>query len=317
MSSIDQTYDIDVLTRKNKHRRDYNITFKDEGHIYTLNVNNTLVNPKSTTTFIHSLFPHFDADKIIDKMFKYGSAKRKYPGMSKKQIKESWKQNGGRSAQLGTALHLAIEIFLNDTALNDKLDYKTTPELLNDINDSYPKRVNSDDKQETSHVFAKNSIGFCYFLSFWRDFLTKYPQSKIYRTEWLIYDEEALISGSIDCTVITPNNELVLIDWKRSKEIKYDNRYEKGYGLVSYLDNCNYNHYTLQLNIYRHILETKYNYKVIYMMLAIFHPNQKTYNCIPIKREESLTNKLWKYRLNQLTGKSVDDLTKGLNKVHI
>ena len=38
-------------------------------------------------------------------------------------------------------------------------------------------------------------------------------------------------------------------------------------------------HYCLQLNFYRHILMTKYNKKVVGMMLVILHPNQETYLC--------------------------------------
>ncbi len=54
-------------------------------------------------------------------------------------------------------------------------------------------------------------------------------------------------------------------------------------GYLSDLDDCNANKYTLQLNIYRHMLQKNYGKKIVYLMLVILHPNQNTYQCIPIK----------------------------------
>ena len=49
------------------------------------------------------------------------------------------------------------------------------------------------------------------------------------------------------------------------------------------MDHCNYNHYTLQLNIYRHILQTKYQMNVIFLMLVILHPNQQGFFAVPVR----------------------------------
>jgi len=110
----------------------------------------------------------------------------------------------------------------------------------------------------------------------------KYTNLKIYRTEWLVYDETIGLAGSIDCVLEDDNNNLYILDWKRSKEIKMENTYEKGKAPFDNFDHCNYWHYTLQLNFYKHILETKYNKKVVFMMLVILHPNQENYLCHPI-----------------------------------
>ena len=47
------------------HPRDSHITFEEEGHAYTIDGSKDFT---SVTTWIHSLFPHFDADKIINSM---------------------------------------------------------------------------------------------------------------------------------------------------------------------------------------------------------------------------------------------------------
>lgn len=250
-----------MLAKVNAHPRDTAITFQEEGHIYTLtDVNGNKVNPISTTTLIHSLFPHFDADVVIDRMFKSGTAQQRYPGMTKEEIKVKWKKNGEEASSLGTTMHNDIEDFLNGkNVVNDTVEYG-------------------------------------YFQRFWQQFTTKYPTFRPYRTEWLIYDEFAKVSGSIDFTVATNSGDLVLIDWKRSKEIKMKNRYEKGRGIFCSLDHCNYNHYMLQLNVYRHILETRYGQRVIFMMLVVMHPNQDSYECIIVPRQEGLINELWRHR---------------------
>jgi len=249
-----------MLSKLNNHKRDQNITFKEEGHIYQIKNENSFFNPISVTTIIHKFFPDFNADLIIDKMFKSNRLAEKYKGKTKEEIKKEWEENGRIASELGTKMHADIERFLNQ---EDVLD--------------------------------ENTIEFKFFLNFWNSFITQYPNYKPYRTEWLVYDEDRRIAGSIDCSLESENGDIILIDWKRSKEIKCENKYEKGHFPFEMLDNCNYNHYMLQLNIYRHILETKYNKKIIYMMLVILHPNNQNYKCIPIPKYN--INDIW----NQIT----------------
>lgn len=254
-----------MLVNRNGHRRDGAITFEEKGHVYTvIDSQGNKINPMSTTTLIHSLFPHFNAKAIIEKMFRSGSAQKNYPGMTGEEIEVAWKKNGEESSSLGTRMHNDIECFINgEEVSNDTIEYS-------------------------------------YFQRFWRDLTERYPDLTPYRTEWMIYDEVAKVSGSIDFVLSTKQGDLVLVDWKRSKEIKTANRYEHGYGPLDQLDNCNYNHYLLQLNVYRHMLETSYDKRVIFMMLVVIHPNAEGYECIVIPRREDLISKLWSHRLSTL-----------------
>ena len=68
------------------------------------------------------------------------------------------------------------------------------------------------------------------------------------------------------------DRKLVLFDWKRSKEIRFDNAFEQMKDPVAHLSDCNFHRYALQLNMYRYILETEYDYNVVDMFLAVFHP---------------------------------------------
>ena len=57
--------------------------------------------------------------------------------------------------------------------------------------------------------------------------------------------------------------------------IKYNNyKYSTLKGLQHLMD-TNFNHYSLQLNLYRFILESKYNFKVKNMYIVCLHPANK------------------------------------------
>ena len=77
--------------------------------------------------------------------------------------------------------------------------------------------------------------------------------------------------------IIDRPGEFALYDWKRSKEIKFENKFEKGLEGLKHLEHCNYNHYSIQLNIYKRILETLYNLVITEMVLVILHPDNDSF----------------------------------------
>lgn len=237
-----------MLAEINPHPRDANITFKEENHEYT--VIGMEGNPTSVTTLIHRYFPEFNADEVITKMMRSRNwPNSKYYGRTREDIKGEWERNGAEASALGTIMHQSIEDYLNG------------------------KDVNNSDTKE-----------FQMFLHFWTSLLGQYPTLRPYRTEWLVYDEDIKVAGSIDFTLEDGDGNLIIIDWKRSKEIKTSNIYEKGRYPFTLCDNCNFVHYSLQLNFYRHMLETKYGKNVIFMMLVVLHPNQLTHEYHVIER---------------------------------
>lgn len=204
----------------------------------------------SSTTLIHSFFHPFDSDQIINDMMKSQSwPNNKYYPMTKNEIKTLWSKNSEEAMRLGTKLHLDIEKYLN---------YQT---------------ISNETKE------------FQFFLNFMKE-------SKLdpYRTEWKIFDEDSKIAGTIDCCCRNRYGEIVLYDWKRSKEIKRSN-FKKKYAKVEYLnhlEDVNFVHYSLQLNLYKYILEKKYHEKVKEMYLVVFHPQFDDYLlvCVPDMQTE-------------------------------
>ena len=82
------------------------------------------------------------------------------------------------------------------------------------------------------------------------------------------------LAGSIDFVAIKPDKQLVLFDWKRTKDLhlKYVNSFQNMKGFLSHLPDCSGIHYQLQLNLYRYILQTYYGVSVHSMFVVGCHP---------------------------------------------
>lgn len=237
-----------MLSVKNKHERDENIEFDEPTHTYTICGDSDYT---SVTTWIHRFFPHFDPDRIIGKMRsgKNWGPDNKYYGMTTAEIKREWKEAGKEARELGTLMHLNIENYYNGLPYTPGFTETREYELF-------------------------------------QAYLADHKNYVPYRTEWTVYTKKHRLAGSIDMVYIDPKQpgKFILADWKRSKEIKFENRWETGLGPLSDIDNCNYWHYTLQLNVYRMILEKYYGLEISEMFLVVLHPNFDTYKKYDVQR---------------------------------
>jgi len=209
--------------------------------------------PLSVTGLIHSFFPKFNACNVIEKMQSSPDwEKSPYYGMSREEIMKLWSEKSKEAMALGTKMHSNIENYYNGIAV----DFPEYPYFKNYLND--------------------------------------HPNLVPFRTEWCVYTSAYKIAGSIDMVYIDPKDpkKVILADWKRSKEIKMENKWEKGLGCLSELDNCNYNHYCLQLNMYKIILEKSYGLTVSEMFLVIIHPDNDNYIKINVPDMTDITVRL-------------------------
>lgn len=257
----------DLLAKKNYHPRDDLISFEEGPHIYT--VNGERGTYMSTTTWIHRHFSHFDADKIIDKIL---SGKKwaedpayKYYKMTKQEIKKMWDDNRDAASSAGTNMHYDIECFYNEMDVTNE------------------------------------SIEFTYFLEFQKAHSHLVP----YRTEWMVFHEEIKISGSIDMIFENPDGTLQIYDWKRSNEIVKENNFGESAltHCIRHLPDTNYWHYSLQLNMYKRILEEKYGKIVTDLFLICLHPNNSTYLKIEVPVLTKEMDDLFVLRKKEITPK--------------
>ena len=239
-----------MLQAINKHTRDDQIVFDEAPHIYYINGKPAKT---SVTTLVHEYFPKFDADAIIDSMmnsqwwYKSKYYQQGVPNDTRKdEIKEMWRQTGNEACTHGTYMHKTIEEYYNHQPL------------------SHP------DTDE-----------FNMFLEFAND---HQHQLAAYRTEWEVFMEELDLAGSIDMVFENVGDGTYSIyDWKRTKEIKLKNDYKsRGMSVMEGYDDCNYVHYSLQLNIYKYILESKYGMTIRDMYLVCMHPTYKKYKKIEV-----------------------------------
>ena len=113
MSAEQFTY----LAEKNPHERDNHIVFDEPTHVYTVDGDS---NYTSVTTFNHSHFAHFDADKIIANMMASPKwPQSKYYGQTPQEIKAGWDKNRDEASTAGTAMHLDIEKFYNKVPVDN------------------------------------------------------------------------------------------------------------------------------------------------------------------------------------------------------
>ena len=102
-------------------------------------------------------------------------------------------------------------------------------------------------------------------------------------TEAIIYSEELRLAGTIDLLVHNKSNDTFsIIDWKTNKKID-QNSYQRKMGRkhpTSSLMDCNFTHYTLQMSLYKYILEEYYDFKVTNTKLIhLTEDGYVEYNC--------------------------------------
>lgn len=278
-----------TLYIRNTHPRDKHIKFFEKDHKYVIDFEPN-IKYTSVTTWIHEHFEKFDSEKIITKMMSGKNWKEghKYWGLTSQQIKSQWESNKDLVSNAGTNLHYEIECFNNNEQIQNQY---TNNELIENY-------LNKNDNKETS-------LEWQYFINFVKD----YPELKPYRTEWTIFTEDIKISGSIDMVYENPDGTLSIYDWKRSKCITRINTFNK-FALtpcICHLPDSNFWHYALQLNMYKYILESKYNKVVKSLYLVRLHPDaeEKNYELIQLPNLSIEINELVQERLKNLNSENI------------
>lgn len=264
-TKMEQSWDLTHLAKLNPHPRDQRITFKEEGHQYI--VDGKECDYTSTTTVVHSMFKEFDADKIIAGMMKSRNwPNSKYFGMTADEIKAQWDNTRDTASLAGTKMHNMIEAHYN----------------LNDVSQ-----------------YGRDMPEYHYFRQF--DEMREKEGLVPFRTEWTVFHEESHISGSIDMVYRKPNGNLAIYDWKRCREFKKTAPYNDCaiFEEIAHLPNTNFWHYALQLNIYRHIVQTKYGHVVDELYLVGIHPDNETFQRVKMPILDDEVEFIFRHMANQ------------------
>ena len=235
------------------------ITFDEDSHTY--HVDGEKIST-SVTKFIHSFFSEFNAEEIINKYYSYWQKNnhKQYGGLSKEEILGVW----DKERDLGTEFHAAIEDYYN--LLLNKVSYKFW----------IPNRI----KKE------------------WFQFL-QFDEQKgdlmPYRTEMRVWSKELDLAGSIDMLFKKSNGKFAIYDWKRTKRIER-NGYDRGKYPLNDIIDTNFWHYSLQLNMYKFLLEKYYDMEIEEMCLVQMHPNLDGYQVYECPDLQEVIIKMLKWK---------------------
>ncbi len=169
----------------------------------------------SVSGFIHHFFTPFDRDGISKRV-----AEREQ--VEQEVILRRWDLSGEVACAFGTVVHNACENLLLDQ--------------------EYPAPEGQ--KQEDYINTAK-------------EYISRLKEHfDIVSPEIITWDDTLKLCGTADILVKHKvTGQYSILDWKTNKQIRTDNRYNKfGIGLAGDIPDNNYNHYKIQLNVYKYLL---------------------------------------------------------------
>jgi ATP-dependent exoDNAse (exonuclease V) beta subunit len=179
--------------------------------------------PETVFTSVTKMIkPYFEPFKKVEIATKLCKYVPKYLNTDPSELIAQW----DHARDQGTKIHLEIDTYIKN---------KSTPEE--------PKAINA----------IK-----------WLEKATKGFDSKLL-SEVIVYSKELSIAGTIDLLLYNERSKSYsIIDWKSNKRINiksFNNK--KGIDpITSLMDDCNFNHYALQLSLYRYLLETYYDINI-------------------------------------------------------
>ena len=219
------------------------IKYYDEPHKYYM----------GKTQFIGKFKPAFDSEYWAKK-------KADERGIEKEEILKEWKYKSDFACEKGTLFHEYAENYLNNKIFPYPLEKVVKLLGNNDVQEPYDKIVK-------------------HFDEFYKDSFDKLLPIK---SEIIVGDEELGICGMVDQLFWNKKTkEYQIWDWKTNKEIKRKNHWQKFKSPISHLDVCEMNTYSLQLSLYKYIIEKNTNLKLGDSYIVWFNEKNETYK--PIK----------------------------------
>lgn len=185
--------------------------------------------------------------------------KSKYYGMTAGEIIDMWDESGRQSMEEGKEMHKLIERHFHKDLKENEFSV-TLAQYLNWLVESGSTQLQS---------------------------------------EFIVYNPQNDIAGSIDGIYMTKDNKLMLVDFKRIAELDFTDKYEHrtAFAPITDIDNCNGEKYYLQLNMYKYMLEQFYNLKIDRMCLLLLHPTKHKYEEVVVPDRQDHVRRLLNHGL--------------------
>lgn len=242
------------------------IKYKDSDHTYLYGD----VPCISGTSLIHKYTPEFDSISIAERV----ATKE---GVSVGEILNRWAITNATSTVKGTLLHEYVELkFQKRVAERDDKQIKEMIKSSLKRITTYDPEI-SDLTSDINEVFVNLKVSYNETVPQINDFLNKSNGALIpLMSEFIIGDEDYRVCGTIDQLFYNETYKTLQIwDWKTNKKIDIENIYKDGkYMLepISNIENSNFWHYSIQLSLYKFILEK--NTGIVTEKLWLCHFNE-------------------------------------------
>jgi len=97
-----------------------------------------------------------------------------------------------------------------------------------------------------------------------------------------------MIAGTVDFVARHADDTVSIYDWKRSEKVIHAdgniqrNSYQTQEGPLGDLDDSRFSRYSIQQNLYKWLLESKYGCRVRSMHLVVLHPAYDSYKVLDV-----------------------------------
>ena len=194
--------------------REDRITFNEEKHEYKIDGR---VAPRSVTKLLHEYASEFDPIRALNDMKNgrdWETKKLEFEeiGTNDDDILKLWERNGEVSRSRGTLLHYHCEYMMN----GEDVDEPHSPEFT-----------------QAKHIFYEYLLGEGY---------------EAYRAEVNIFHCGLQVAGQPDALMKDKDGKVIIVDWKRSKNIRMESRLNLKYPL-DHIPDSNYWLYALQATL--------------------------------------------------------------------
>ena len=227
---------------------DLTLFFNEEKHLYGFGDENytweIVDRIPSVTQFVAHYTPEFDAEAIAAKV----AGKQ---GRTVEEVKTEWEDGKNYACEFGTRVHA------NQEAMMTGNQPTSAPE----------------DEREQAIMLAGCQAMNDITSAGWRPFAA----------EKMVFSPMLRIAGTIDA-IFVRGREMLIVDWKTNKAINRANRYHVHMlPPIEDLDDCEFTHYMLQLNLYQRILSRDgYINKETHPRKMIVHLTPDGYKTYPV-----------------------------------
>ena len=202
----------------------------------------------SVTQFVSHYIPPFDAQKMAAKKARYSN-----PPKTAEQILQEWDAKRAHACEMGTRVHYNQEVMINGSQ-----DFQQPA-------DDRERAIMSAGWQAMTDLSAAG----------WQPVAA----------EKMVFSLEYKLAGTIDA-IFQRGREILIVDWKTNEAIHRRNPYGQHFlPPANELEDCEFNKYAIQLNLYKRILLKESYVQAIaeqQISLMLVHLTPTGYNALPV-----------------------------------